>query len=231
MNSFERYSDEQLRVLFPDEADSTGIYFKVDVLRHLGLKSSWIWSDSSVRNENVIFSEDGHIFLSNARVTSEQSTYVRSRNFQLRVAETSMVNRFSTDGGMRGAPNQIHLLIKAASLARISHAAVKTLPERYISWDFIQCTPVMRLDTSGATFREHMMCGNFGSEGCSLESFSPRALLLSSDVFDALRNIGHSFSFIFGDEKNTESWRSIGDIMVQDLVKHAAAQRSAPRSS
>lgn len=227
INSFGCYSDEQLRVLFPDKADTTGVYFKTDVLRYLGLRSSWIWSDNSVRNENVIFSEDGHIFLSNARITSDQSSYVRSRNFQLRVAESSMVNRFSTDGGMKGEPGQINLLIKAASLARVSHAAVSALPERYISWDFIQHTPVMRLDVSGAVLREHLLSGNFGSDGCTLESFSPRALLLSSDVFEAIRNVGHTFGFIFGDERDTTSWRSIGDMIVQDLVRHAAAQRSA----
>ena len=82
---------------------------------------------------------------------------------------------------------------------------------------------VMRLDSSGAILREHMLCGNFGSEGCSLESFSPRALSLSSDIFEAIRNVGHTSGFIFGDEKDTEPWRSIGDIVVQDLVKHAAA--------
>ena len=85
----------------------------------------------------------------------------------------------------------------------------------------------MRLDSSGAVLREHMLSGSFGSEGCSLESFSPRALSLSGGVFEAIRNVGHTFACIFGDERDTESWRTIGDVIVQDLVKHAAAQRSA----
>ena len=198
-----------------------------DVLRHLGIRAVWVWTDTSMLNENVMFSDDGHVFFSNARITSDQASYVRSRNFKLRVEKVSMVNRFSTDGGMKGAPNQIHLLIKAASLARISHAAGRTLPERYVSWDFIQCTPVMHQDNSGAALREHMLSGNLGSENCSLESFSPLALSLSGDVFEAIHNMGHTFGFIFGDETATESWRSTGDVIVQDLVKHAVVQRSA----
>ena len=40
VNAFGHYSDVQLEVLFPDAADSSGVYFKVEVLKHLGLRST-----------------------------------------------------------------------------------------------------------------------------------------------------------------------------------------------
>ena len=217
------YSTADLRLVFPEEADTSGVYLDPLTLRNCMIRVKLICSDTTMHS---YVQEDGFFFESPSRFSTEQMQTIRQRSFFLKVGSLLMIARLSEDGGIRWAPAAIAYLIREAEYSRVNYASSR-IPHHFVGWSFVQRCPVCLSDARGTTLREHMLAGRFGMDGCSLLAFSENTTFRSvNDILDALRGVGHVFSLFYGDSPEIHSWSEIFSMGVNLLIMDAGALRS-----
>ena len=217
------YSTADLRLVFPDEADTSGVYLDPLTLRNCVIRVKLICSDTTMHS---YVQEDGFFFESPSRFSTEQMQIIRQRSFFLKVASLLMIARLSEDGGIRWDPAAIAYLLREAEYSRVNFASSR-IPTHFMGWSFIQRCPLCRSDPRGIALREHMLAGRFGRDGCHLLAFSENVIFRSvNDILDALRGVGHAFSLFYGDSPDMYSWSEVLGMGVNLLIMDAGALRT-----
>jgi hypothetical protein len=219
-------SPQQLADIFPQPVDASGLHLGEAVLRAVAIGQFLVCAEV-VPASNAMITKDGIMFESISRISSEQAASTTSRTFMSRVATSQQFARFSTDGGMLWDYPQLVLWLIQAAHAAVTYAALGAIPREFIGFDFIKLSPIAQTSPEGGALRAQLLAGSFGSLGCPLTAFAVRGTIASpNEFFDAIRNVGHTFSLLLGDDEHSVAWCPLMDGIVQSLVNSSAAQRS-----